>query len=137
MQFDRTIRFWHSSSGTLIKSHFTDSQITSLTWSKSTKQVVATFGYGTTQTLLTVYCYQSMKPLGRVMYNNLLRILSTTLSPDGCYLCVAATDSTIRIYKLWNQETRFTSNLLPNQGTFGSPLIEYFEGVENKNFPIR
>lgn len=135
---DRTIRFWHSFSGTLIKFHFTGSQITSLIWSKTTKQIVATFGFGNTQTLLNVYSYETMKCVSRVSSSSgELRILGATLSPDCSSLCVATNESTIRIYKLWKPKTFFTRKLSQKQGTFGSSLIELLEGVDKSEFSLR
>lgn len=132
---DRTIRFWHSCTGTLIKSFFTNSQITSLTWSKTTKEIVATFGFGETKVLLTVYSYPDMKPLSQVASPVELRILSATISPDGNSLCVATNDSTIRIYKLWNHNLQ---NGVPQvSGIFESSLLELFEGADKPFAPIR
>lgn len=134
---DRTIRFWHSTSGTLINSHFTNSQVTSLTWSNSSKELVATFGFGETRILLTVYTYPDMIPLSQVTSSAELRILSATISPSGNCLCVATNDSTIRIYEIWKRRKHFGNTLLQKTGTFGSSLIELLEGVDDKLTPIR
>ena len=59
------IRFWHTSSGTLLSEYYTDGQITSLIWSRFRKEIVATFGFGGTSksNLLCVYTYPQMQPI--------------------------------------------------------------------------
>ncbi|KAI3404272.2 hypothetical protein KGF56_002911 [Candida oxycetoniae] len=135
---DRKIRFWHTTSGTLLNEFYTDGQITSLIWSKYKKEIVATFGFGgsTKSNLMRVYSYPDMTPTVEVNSACNLRILSAATSPDFCSICVASNDSTIRIYELWHISSEIASN--PScrlAGAFGSDIIELVEGIQ-KSCPI-
>ncbi|KAI5950611.1 hypothetical protein CANMA_005271 [Candida margitis] len=129
---DRKIRFWHTTSGTLLKEFYTDGQITSLIWSKYKKEIVATFGFGgsTKSNLMRVYSYPEMIPVLEVNATSNLRILSATTSPDFCSVCVATNDSTIRIYHLWDRTVEISpasnSRII---GAYGSDIIELAEGI--------
>lgn len=129
---DRTIRFWHSSSGTLLSSLHTCSQVTTLNWSNTSKQIVATFGFGENPSILTVYSYPDMKVLSIVPKKDDERILSTTMSIDHKLICTATNDSTLRVYKIWDHNKTLIPKKLNKVDTFGSSLIELYEGVDNK-----
>ncbi|CAD1812287.1 unnamed protein product [Candida parapsilosis] len=137
---DRKIRFWHTTSGTLLKEFYTDGQITSLIWSRYKKEIVATFGFGgsTKSNLMRVYTYPEMCPVLEVNATSNLRILSATTSPDFCSVCVATNDSTIRIYHLWNRAVEITpasnSRII---GAYGSNIIELAEGISMDCIGIR
>ncbi|RCK57759.1 Meiosis-specific APC/C activator protein AMA1 [Candida viswanathii] len=137
---DRKIRFWHTASGTLLNEYYTDGQITSLIWSRFKKEIVATFGFGGTSksNLLCVYTYPKMQPILEVNAACNLRILSATILPDSCSICVATNDSTIRIYQLWEK----TLEIMPGAtqritGTYGSDIIELLEGISKNGEVIR
>lgn len=124
---DRTIRFWHASTGTMVNSFFADSQVSSLVWSLSTKQLVATFGFGHNKSIISIYSYPEMIEKNHVHANPETRALSSSLSADGSSICVACNDSTIRLYKLWPKNHLF--HLRQNSKTFGSSLIDLQEDV--------
>ncbi|KAK6463071.1 WD40-repeat-containing domain protein [Scheffersomyces coipomensis] len=137
---DRKIRFWHTSSGTKLNEIPTHGQVTSLIWSRYKKEIAATFGFGadSTSSLLCVYSYPSMKPLVEVPSVPNLRILSSSSSPDWSSVCVAANDSTVRIYKLWEKTHDIGITMeLKGSGTYGSSLIEYQEGIGSINDSVR
>ncbi|KAI5960992.1 uncharacterized protein KGF55_004259 [Candida pseudojiufengensis] len=139
---DRKIRFWHTSSGTLLKEYYTDGQITSLIWSRFKKEIVATFGFGgsTKSNLLRVYSYPDMIPTLEVNASGNLRILSACLSPDYSSICVATNDSTIRIYHIWNKSIEIKSNSSNDSrlvGAYGSEIIDLIEGITKSNPVIR
>lgn len=56
---DRTIRFWHTKSGTFLKKLDVKGQVTSVIWSKHKRQLVATFGFHDADNpiLLAVYAF--------------------------------------------------------------------------------
>ncbi|KAH3664408.1 hypothetical protein WICMUC_005793 [Wickerhamomyces mucosus] len=135
---DRTIRFWHTNSGTLLESVPTKGQITSLIWSRRKKQIVVTFGFGDSQkpTIISMYSYPKMDVLLQVEATSNLRILSAVLSPDTRSICVAANDETVRFYELWDLKD---SVILESHedGMFGSQLIELCEGITKSGGYIR
>lgn len=138
---DRTIRFWHTRSGTLIKAHSVQGQVTSLAWSKHHRQLAATFGFSGNESpaLLSVYSFPKFQPLIQVPTQVSLRVLSSVLSPDGGCICVATNDETVRFYDLWSVK----SNLVPNCGPvagmnlFGSDLIGMIEDMDKQCDGIR
>lgn len=127
---DRTIRFWHTNSGTLLDSIKTSGQITSLTWSRSKKQIAATFGFTgiKSPTMVSVYSYPKLNEVTQVEGSAYARVLSAALSPDASSICVASNDEAIRFFKIWDPSER---TILENQdnGLFGSDLIEMSEGI--------
>ncbi|CAG85587.2 DEHA2B14498p [Debaryomyces hansenii CBS767] len=129
---DRTIRFWHANTGTLLNTFAAKAQVTSLFWCKDRKELISTFGYGNSEKplLLSVFSYPEMTPLIEVSSTTYLRCLSACQSPDRSSICVAANDSFVRIYKIW-QSTEGPP-LSPGSrsiGIYGSSLIEMYEGI--------
>lgn len=135
---DRNLRFWHSKSGTLLRRVYTNSQITSIVWSKFQKEVAITFGFGGNDKVLVVYAYPSMVPRIEVPCTTGLRFLSSAESPDGTSIAVATNDATIRVYKLWQKTLSIVANPeFLGCGTIGSAIIEHSEGIEGKVESIR
>lgn len=137
---DRNIRFWHTSSGTLLSSHYTKGQVTSLHWSIFRKEIVATYGFGDSDSplILAKYSYPNMAPLLIVPASPSLRILSASTSPNNDSICVATNDSTVRMYKLWSLSHELTSNPIGlGSGIYGSSLIDLHEGMGHTGDTIR
>ncbi|AJS27500.1 Ama1p [Saccharomyces cerevisiae YJM1388] len=128
---DRCIKFWHTSTGTLLDEIYTSGQVTSLIWSLRHKQIVATFGFGDTKNpvLITLYSYPKLSKLLEVRSPNPLRVLSAVISPSSMAICVATNDETIRFYELWNDKEEII-NEIQESGIYGSNIIEYMEGIE-------
>lgn len=135
---DRTIRFWHSNSGTLLNTIEARGQVTSLNWSNRKKQITLTFGFGDTKKskLIIVYSYPQMEELIQVDAAPNLRILSSALSPDCSTLCVASNDETVRFYQFWNPDDSVIMES-PEGGVFGSELIDLSEGMTERGDSIR
>ncbi|AQZ17401.1 AMA1 (YGR225W) [Zygosaccharomyces parabailii] len=129
---DRTIKFWHTATGTLLHEIQTSGQVTSLIWSTRYKQIVATFGFGDIEDpiLITLYSYPQLIPLTQVRTSSPLRVLSAVPSPSMTSICVATNDETIRFYELWNDK-QDVINEAQESGLYGSDIIEYVEGIEN------
>lgn len=135
---DRTIRFWHTKSGTLLKSIQTNGQITSLIWSTKKKQITLTSGFGDPKEskLISVYSYPVMEELVQVDATPGLRALSAVLSPDSCGICVATNDETVRFYQIWNPDDCVIKE--SQEGSiFGSDLIDLCEGITKTGGSIR
>jgi meiosis-specific APC/C activator protein AMA1 len=135
---DRTIRFWHTSTGSLLNSHKTKGQITSLIWSKRKRQITATYGFGDVDKpiFLSVLSYPDMETLAEVEAAPNLRALSAVMSPDATSICVAANDETVRFYKLWDAKDPIILDYQQN-GVFGSDIIELSEGITTHGDFIR
>ncbi|CAH2350848.1 meiosis-specific APC/C activator protein Ama1p [[Candida] railenensis] len=138
---DRNLRFWHTTTGTLLHIFDTTYQITSLIWSTFSKEIVVTFGFGDDNNRLIVagYTFPNLSQVFKVNAGTNLRILSAILSPDNESICVTTNDETIRFYKIWKHTSHplVCSPETPSFGVYGSPIIELFEGVNKKGEVIR
>lgn len=128
---DRTIKFWHTATGSLLHEIQTTGQVTSLIWSVRYKQIAATFGFGFIHNplLLTLYSYPELKPLVHVPSPTPLRVLSAVASPNCGAICIATNDETIRFYKLWDEDDPIIRTAEVS-GIYGSNIIEYVEGID-------
>lgn len=133
---DRTIRFWHTQTGTLLSSFQTQGQITSLIWSEHKKQIAATFGFSDSEcpALIIVYSYPKMEPIIQVNATPNLRVLTAVLSPNSGSICVTANDETVRFYEIWDENS---TKIIESQGIFGSELIELSEGIIKNGGSLR
>lgn len=131
---DKTIRFWHSPTGTLINQLKTSNQITALIWSQSCRQLVATFGFGEIDNpvILGVYTYPELKLQTYVKTATPLRVLSAVNSPNHSSVCVAMNDETLRFYNIWENDSSVFHEY-NNKGLYGSDIIEMMEGIRKNN----
>jgi cell division cycle protein 20 (cofactor of APC complex) len=97
---DRTIRFWNSSTGIQLNTIDTNSQISSLQWSKNPacKEIVSAHGYSKCE--LNVWQYPSLVKAAE-LHGHQERILSSCVSLDGTTVCTAGADETIRFWNIW------------------------------------
>ena len=133
---DRTIRFWHTKSGTLVRQVHTDYQITSLIWCRSRREFAAIFGAGGTRSntdILRIYTYPGLNCKRQTSAKTNLRDASSAVSPDGNSVCAAFSDSTIRGYNLWNP----TEKELGEAGEYGSSILNAVENTWGINPGIR
>lgn len=100
---DKKIRFYNTHQGTLITSLDVSAQITSIIWSPSTTEILATFGYTApgVKTKCAVYAYPSLQCLFAFDIADETRALYAVLSPNGRDVCVAGSDECIRFYQIW------------------------------------
>lgn len=136
---DRNLRFWHTTSGTLISKFETKGQITSIVWSRSQKEILVTFGFGNVNDrngIISVYSYPSMKLKIKIDAPTDLRVLSSDISSDARSICTAISDQSVRIYTIWesNYDLRSSNN---GNGIFGSGIIDLEEGVDSTSHTIR
>jgi len=96
---DRHIRFFNTANGTCLQSVDTRSQVCSIQWSKTHRELISAHGFS--QNELTVWKYPSMTPLASLTGHS-KRVLHTALSPDGTTVCSAAADETLRFWSVWD-----------------------------------
>jgi cell division cycle protein 20 (cofactor of APC complex) len=94
---DRTIKFWNTSSGACLNSIDTKSQVCSLLWSKTYKELVSSHGYSQNQ--LCVWKYPTMQKCAELT-GHTSRVLHMAMSPDGSTVVSAAGDETLRFWKV-------------------------------------
>ncbi|KAK9457743.1 WD40-repeat-containing domain protein [Dipodascopsis uninucleata] len=134
---DRTIRFWHTNSGSLVNSFTTNAQVTSLIWSRSTKEIAATFGYANPEhpIRMSIYAYPECRALIQIPWQEDIRCLYAVQSPDGGKICAAASDETVRFYDFWDEKSPIRVSHWDN-GILGSDILELCEGIEKNPLDV-
>jgi cell division cycle protein 20 (cofactor of APC complex) len=94
---DRTIKFWNTATGSCIHSVDSQSQVSSLTWSKLTKEIISAHGFS--KYSLVVWKYPSMNQVAELLGHE-QRVLHVSLSPDGTTLVSASADETLRFWRI-------------------------------------
>ena len=121
---DRTIKFWNTSSGALLNSVDTGSQVCSLIWNKNQRELCSSHGYSEHQLIL--WKYPTMTRI-KELPGHTARVLNMELSPDGSSIVSAAADETLRFWNVFGSQSAFrkggtAANGIPEM-TFGQPAI--------------
>merc|ERR1739848_909531 len=95
---DRNICFWNTSTGALLNSIDTKSQVCSILWSKRDKELVSSHGFSMNQLIL--WKYPSMVKLSELTGHS-SRVLHLAQSPDGTTIVSAAADETLRFWRVF------------------------------------
>lgn len=104
---DKHIHFWNSTTGARVNSIDTGSQVTSLRWSTTYKEIVSTHGFP--NNVLTIWSYPSLtKNVDIVAHDS--RVLHSALSPDGDTLATCASDENLKFWKIFETVGRKTHN---------------------------
>ena len=96
---DRTIRFWNSGNGACLNTIDTGSQVCSLTWSTTEKEILSSHGFSQNQ--LCLWKYPTMAKV-KELTGHTARVLHMAASPDGTMVCSAGADETLRFWKIWD-----------------------------------
>merc|ERR1719183_1139187 len=95
---DRLLCYWNTSTGTLLNSVDTKSQVCSILWSKRDKELVSSHGFSHNQLIL--WKYPSMVKLAELTGHS-SRVLHLAQSPDGTTIVSAAADETLRFWRVF------------------------------------
>ncbi|KAG8231860.1 hypothetical protein J437_LFUL011765 [Ladona fulva] len=93
---DRCIRFWNCNMGTLLNTVDTRSQVCSLLWSTTYKELVSGHGFANNQ--IIIWKYPTMQKMAELT-GHTARVLHLALSPDGTTVVSAGADETLRVWK--------------------------------------
>ncbi|KAI5288757.1 substrate-specific activator of APC-dependent proteolysis [Ascosphaera aggregata] len=99
---DRTIKFWNTATGQLIKDVDTGSQVCNLAWSQNSDEIVSTHGYSQHQ--VVVWKYPRMEQIVSLT-GHTYRVLYLAMSPDGQSVVTGAGDETLRFWKVFNKKS--------------------------------
>lgn len=105
--YDGCIHFWNSTTGARVNSIDAGSQVTSLKWSTSYRELVSCHGLPDNQ--LTVWSYPTLVRNVEIPAHE-TRILHSALSPDGQTLATCASDENLKFWKLFEKRAGGASN---------------------------
>eukprot|EP00741_Cyanophora_paradoxa_P017220 tig00020961_g16632.t1 len=118
---DRTIKFWNTTTGALLNSVDTKSQVCGLMWSRNDKELLSAHGFSQNQ--LTVWKYPTMTRVAELT-GHTARVLHLAMSPDGSTVCSAAADETLRFWRCFSApESKATSKGADGAGAFSTRSI--------------
>ncbi|KAI9893847.1 MAG: ubiquitin-protein transferase activating protein [Vezdaea aestivalis] len=106
--YDRHIHFWNSTTGARVNSIDTESQVTSLRWSTSYREIVSTSGYPDNS--LSIWSYPSLVKNVEIPAHD-SRVLHSCLSPDGQMLATAAADESLKFWKIFEKKPSSSSGV--------------------------
>lgn len=95
---DRTVKFWNTTNGAMLNSVDTGSQVCSLLWSNTEKELLSSHGYS--QNELCLWKYPSMTKV-KELTGHTSRVLHLAASPDGETVVSGAADETLRFWKVF------------------------------------
>ncbi|KAH8694133.1 putative cell cycle regulatory protein [Talaromyces proteolyticus] len=98
---DRTIKFWNTSTGQLLKELDTGSQVCNLGWSKNSDELISTHGYSQNQ--IVIWKYPRMEQIVSLT-GHTFRVLYLAISPDGQTIVTGAGDETLRFWKIFGAQ---------------------------------
>lgn len=98
---DRTIKFWNTATGKMVRDIDTGSQVCNLAWSKNSDEIVSTHGYSQNQ--IVVWKYPRMEQVVSLT-GHTFRVLYLAMSPDGQTVVTGAGDETLRFWKIFNKK---------------------------------
>lgn len=95
---DRCIKLWNGSTGTLLNSIDTGSQVCALKWNPHEKELLSSHGYAKNQ--LCLWKFPNMT-LIKEFYGHESRILHLAISPDGTVVCSAGADEKLSFWRMF------------------------------------
>ncbi|PJF19464.1 Cdc20 [Paramicrosporidium saccamoebae] len=125
---DRTIRLWDTSVGDCIEQVDTNSPVSSLVWSKTSRELVS--AHGLSKNHLAIWKVDSqcrdLHSVAAIDNAHDSRILHMCLSPDGRQVATAAADESIKFWSLFN----------PNSSKGPSPKLSHSDGKPSSFSPF-
>ncbi|KAI1414028.1 WD domain-containing protein [Hypoxylon sp. FL1857] len=99
--YDRHIHFWNTTSGARVNSIDTGSQVNSLRWSTSYREIVSSSGFPDNS--LSIWSYPTLVRNVEIPAHE-SRVLHSCLSPDGQMLATAAADESLKFWKVFEKK---------------------------------
>lgn len=104
---DKCIKFWNCDSEKLIKSHETDSQVSSLVWNRYEKEILSSHGFSKCQ--LSLWKYPKMNKIIELKgHSN--RVLQMCESPEGEIVVSGGADECLRFWRVFKKTEKEEKN---------------------------
>ncbi|KAI1276472.1 WD40-repeat-containing domain protein [Xylaria sp. FL0933] len=137
---DKCIHFYHTTSGAALATISVAAQVTSLIWSKTRREIAATFGYAQPDHPYRIAegehraLYAVAYPGGPSdTYRTKERLKSRT-AEEGCVV-VASSDESVKFHEVWLAGRKTTA--LGSGVLAGSDILEMEEGIDKEGDVIR
>ncbi|KAI1434028.1 WD40 repeat-like protein [Xylaria sp. CBS 124048] len=137
---DKCIHFYHTTSGAALATISVAAQVTSLIWSKTRREIAATFGYAQPDHPYRIAegehraLYAVAYPGGPSdTYRTKERLKSRT-AEEGC-IVVASSDESVKFHEVWLAGRKATT--LGSGVLAGSDILEMEEGIDKEGDLIR
>ena len=103
---DKSMKFWNVDTGKCLNTVNTMSQVCSLLWNPSEKEILSSHGYTDNQLCLwkVGQSMSSFPQLSKIQefHGHSQRVLHMSLSPDESTVCSASADETLRFWRIFN-----------------------------------
>ncbi|OAA57962.1 WD domain containing protein [Niveomyces insectorum RCEF 264] len=159
---DKCVHFFHTTSGAALATIFVSSQVTSLVWSTTRREIAVTFGFAhpSHNVRIAVYSWPECKQVAAIPWEGKHRALygiSCSKGPycrakdkkdskdkesnrqgrtlkEGC-IAIASSDESIKFYELWASDDKPAVRGVGMLG--GSDILEDMEGIQKDGDIIR
>ncbi|KEY69498.1 hypothetical protein S7711_02035 [Stachybotrys chartarum IBT 7711] len=148
---DKSIHFFHTTSGSALATIAVSAQVTSLIWSTTSREIVATFGYAQPEHpyRIAIFSWPGCRQVAAIPWEGDLRALYAIPYPggpaedvvggprkgqEGC-IVVASSDRSVKFHEVWSSGQKAT---VGGAGTLaGSDILELLEGIDKDGDVIR
>ncbi|KAI1179113.1 WD40 repeat-like protein [Nemania sp. FL0916] len=117
--YDRHIHFWNTTSGARVNSIDTGSQVTSLRWSTSYREIVSSSGFPDNS--LSIWSYPTLVRNVEIPAHE-SRVLHSCLSPDGQMLATAAADESLKFWKIFEKKAGSSNATGPSKAEMATQM---------------
>ncbi|ETL84853.1 hypothetical protein L917_15447 [Phytophthora nicotianae] len=97
---DGTIKLWRTTTGKLMRSVSTGSQVCALAWSTTTRELLSAHGYGSDTHEIALWRFKQLDKVHELTGHN-ARVLNIAISPDGSTVVSAGADETLRFWNMF------------------------------------
>ena len=154
---DRAIHFFHTFSGACLATIDVQAQVTSLIWSTTRREIVATFGYAQPEHpyRIAVFSWPDCRQVVAIPWASEMRALYAIAYPggpndvsrltgeggiwwsrtaeEGC-IVVASSDESVKFHEVWKEARKSTGSSPGLLG--GSDILESLEGIDKEGSEV-